>query len=600
MKLRLLAILSGSLTLAVGQPLKETAEEKPIETPKETTTDPDAIPKLKAKDAENKHSAKPAPPKNFLVVSTVEQAIPNTVKALGEPAMTSFPLGIHMAVTTTSEKAQEHVNEGINQLHGGWEFEAARHFAAAMREDPDCLLAHWGMVMSLLTPSPETGAARNAATDRLYHLIEQGKGTELERAYAYGLVKYIEEGPAGAASAFRKVSAKFPNDMQASMFASLFQHSGYDELGTATPDQQAAENSLLNLIKKYPTSPLPLNALLTIRAEAPDLNNSLPLARKLCEISPNYPPYLHLLGHYEWRCGNYNKAAAAFEKAADLYQAWMKDNKASVADCPEWVKSECYRIVSFSSKGDFDAAYASARKIASTDYPKKRLSSPGVRLLFWDAKTLPARLLLHRGFKGSARDAMDSLPKPEELKEIRKYTLAYWWIDGLRMALEGQRLISTGDLSGAKEICDALTVHGEAMAKRSTDATISGERSAWARSFRALEVLASELRGRLAMAGPKARIGPAYNWFSSAADRQHPESMMFPPMILTPMRIHVGEYYLAAGKPKDAVDEYERALAAFPNNMDVLTGLKHAYDEDHSPEKSAGIEKQIQKLQASE
>ena len=52
-------------------------------------------------------------------------------------------------------------------------------------------------------------------TDRLLDLVEQGKGTELERGYAYGLIKYIEEGPAGAANAFRKVAEKFPNDLQA-------------------------------------------------------------------------------------------------------------------------------------------------------------------------------------------------------------------------------------------------------------------------------------------------------------------------------------------------------------------------------------------------
>ena len=44
----------------------------------------------------------------------------------------------------------------------------------------------------------------------------------------------------------------------------------------------------------------------------------------------------------------------------------------------------------------------------------------------------------------------------------------------------------------------------------------------WNRAFRALEVLASDLRGRLAMAGPKDRRGTAYNWFASAADRQRP------------------------------------------------------------------------------
>lgn len=597
MKLRLLGILLGSCTLAVGQGPKAIPVEKSSKQETEKSTKHHPKPKVSTVPA-GTTKTEPAPAAKSNELSTVEEAIPDSVKALGEPAMVNFPFGIHMAVTTTSEKAQEHVNQGINQLHGGWEFEAARHFAAAMREDPDCLLAHWGMVMSLLTPSPETGPARNAATDRLYHLIEDGKGTDLERSYAYGLVKYIEEGPAGAAAAFRKVSAKYPNEMQATIFAALFQRSGYDDLGSATPDQEAAEKSLQDLIQKFPESPLPLNALLTIRAEAPDLSASLPLARHLCQMDPDYAPYLHLLGHYEWRCGNHGKAAAAFGKASSYYESWMRDNTATVADCPEWVKAECYRIVSLVSKGDFDTAYAASRQIAATPYPENRASSPGARLLLWDAKTLPARILLHRGFKGNAREAMDSLPKPEELKATRKTSLAYWWIDGLRIALEGRRLINAGDLNGATEASNALTHHGEAMAKLLTDATASGERSAWTRSFRALEVLASELRGRLAMVGPKSQIGSAYNWFSSASDRQHPAPMMFPPMILTPMPIYVGEYYLAVDRPKDAVEAYQRALTEFPNDMNALRGLKRAYDQDKLPDKSAETEKRILELRA--
>ncbi len=528
----------------------------------------------------------------------VETAIPDSVKALGEPAITNFSSGIRMAVSTTSEKAQAHVLQGLNHLHGGWEFEASRHFAAAMREDPECLLAHWGMVMCLLAPSPETGPARNAASDRLLALVDQGKGTELERGYAYGLIKYMEEGPAGAATAFRKIAEKFPNEMQAAVFAALFRRSGYDELGSATPDQDAAERSLLDLIEKNPQNPLPLNALLTIRAEGPDLSKSLPLARKLCQMAPDYPPYFHLLGHYEWRCGEHGKAASAFGRASGYFESWMKENKATVADCPEWVKAECYRIVSLVSKGDFDTAYAASRQIAATPFPADRASSPGARFLLWDAKTLPARILLHRSLRGNAREAMDSLPKPEELKKIHQNSLAYWWIDGLRFALEAQRMIDADDLDEAKQVSDALTHHGDAMSKTQNSATASGERSSWNRSFRALEVLASDLRGRLALAGPKASIGSAFNWFSSAADRQHPAPMMLPPMLLTPMALRIGDYYLAVEKPPEAVEAYQRALADFPNDMNALSGLKRAYEQAKLPEKAEETEKRIQALRA--
>jgi tetratricopeptide (TPR) repeat protein len=528
----------------------------------------------------------------------VDAAIPDPVKALAPPTMMSFPKGVQMAVTATTENAQAHVNQGMNHLHGGWEFEASRHFAVAMREDPDCLLAHWGMIMCLLNPSPETGPARNAATDRMLALVDQGKGTELERGYAYGLIKYIQEGSASAADAFRKVAEKFPNEMQATVFAALFGRTGYDDLGSATPNQEAAEASLLALVRKHPQSPLPLNALLTIRAESPDLTESIGIARMLCQIAPDYPPYFHLLGHYEWRCGEHANAASAFGRASTFFENWMKANKTNVADCPEWVRSECYRIVSLVSKGDFDTAFAASRLIAATPFPKGRNASAGVRCLMWDAKTLPARILLHRGFRGNAREAMISLPKPADLEKTKTSSLAYWWIDGLRLALEAQRLIDAGELGQATDVSAALTHHGESMVKSQAAAAAGGERSSWTRAFRALEVLASDLRGRLALAGPKSQIRSAYNWFSSAADRQHPAPMMFPPMILTPMALRIGDYFTTVGRHEDAIEAYQRALNTFPNDMHALTGLKRAYENAKLPAKAEETEKQIQALRA--
>jgi tetratricopeptide (TPR) repeat protein len=532
----------------------------------------------------------------------VEAAIPGPVKALGAPAMRDFPGGIRMAVSATTDAAQAHCNQGLNHLHGGWEFEASRHFAAAMREDPDCLIAHWGMVMCLLNPSPETGPARNAATDRLLYLVDQGKGTELERGYAYGLIKYIEEGPLGGAAAFRKVAGQFPNELQAGVFAALFSRGGYDASGDATSDQETAEKKLLELINKNPRSPVPLNALLFIRAERPNLSGSLVLARKLCQMEPDYPPFQHLLGHYEWRCGHHAAATAAFGRAASLYQQWMKDAQASVADCPEWAKAECYRIVAMVSQGEFEAASTAAAQVAATPLPPDRPASPGTRFLLWEAKTLPARILMHCGLtgktgkSGKAGEAAHSLPKPDELKIYRKHSLAYVWIDGLRLALEARRFIEAKDLSAARNVVNALTQHGEAMTRTQEEATSGGERSSWIQAFHALEMLASETRGCIALAGPKEKQGTAYNWFSAAEDRQHPASLLLPPLILTPMAARLGEYHLATNKPEEAISAYQRALAAFPNDMHCLLGLKRAYQAAKNPDQAEAITQQIEAL----
>ncbi len=507
---------------------------------------------------------------------TIEDCIPTSVSALAPPAVFPFHKGLVTAVSASTKKAQIHTVQGLNNLHGGWEFEAMRHFAIALQEDPRCLMAHWGMVMAMLAPSPETDANRAATIERLLQLVTDGEGTELERGFAYGLVKYIEEGPDGATQAFRKVADKYPGEIQAEIFASLFGRGGYDELGTITPDQEAAEARLMKLMERDPGSALPLHALLLIRAEAPDLQPSLDLARKLCQMVPDYPPYFHLLGHYEWRCGEHTKAATAFGRAASLYSTWMKQNGVPPADCEGWVRAESYRVVALASKGDFDNALASAEKIANTTVDPKRPSASGTRQLLWDAQTLPARVLMRRDLPGDPDIALASLPTAEEMKPFLDKSLFYWWTDGLRIALEARRLMIEGETATAQETIAALSYHGQAMSKRQSVSSLIGERSEWARSFHALEVLAAELRGRSALTGPAQGRGSAFNWFRAAADRQKPTTMLETPPLLTPMATLLGDYYLSINEPTKAIEAFEEALAAFPNDEVTLERMKKA------------------------
>lgn len=510
------------------------------------------------------------------VVPELDKAIPDAVKSLVEPSQTSIPEGITTAVATASESAQAHVNQGLSHLHFGWEFEATRHFAAAMREDPECLLAHWGMVMALLEGAPETIANRNAAAERMISLIEAGAGTSLERDYAYALLKQLTDGPEAAANAFRKVAGHFPNDMQASVLVALFTRGGYDISGEATPDQESSEKLLLDWIKKSPGNPVPLNALLTIRAETPDLSGSLPYARELCAAHPDYPPFQHLLGHCEWRCGNHREALDAFSKSIALFEKWMNENKVSRADCPEWFDAQCYRIVTLNSMGRRQEAFDAAIQLSETNLPEERKKSPGARVLWWEIKTLPARLALDAGTLSQSTSSEKILPPASTAKDLMKHSLAHWWINGLRLALEAHRQIQANKLEEARNTINALSQYGEMMAASQKLAIQSAERSEWNRAFRALEMITANARGQLALAGSEENRNLAYNWFSAAADRQTQTPMMKAPMVLTPMTGQIGEYFMTANKPAEAIEAFEKALKAFPNDSRLIERLASA------------------------
>jgi tetratricopeptide (TPR) repeat protein len=506
----------------------------------------------------------------------VADCFPKALSNLAPPAIYQFPHALSMEISGETEAAKIHTLQGINHLHAGWEFEAMRHFSQAMREDPRCLMAHWGMLMTMLLPSAETKEASMATANRLLTLVTEGEGNEQEKAYAFGLMEFLKNGAQSSGEAYQSLAKKFPDDHQMEMLAVLFSRNGYDEQGKARPNQEIAERILMERIEKSPKAPAPLNALLNIRAEAFQLHDTLALAQRLCQLAPDYPPYFYVLGHYEWRCGNHGKAASAFGRAASLYASWMREHSISPADCPGWVSAECYRVVSLASKGDSENALASAMKIASTKMDESRPFAAGTRSLLWDAKTLPARVLLRSKKPGASAQALASLPKPEESQPFREASLSHWWVDGLRIALEAQRLIDSKELKNAGETIQALSFHGQSLSKQQAKASMAGEINEWRRAVRALEILTTELNGNLVLAGPRSKHGSAFNWYRAAADRQKPQGMEKSPMILSPMALHLGNYFITQNDTKNAIDAFEEALKAFPNDHETMLRMEQA------------------------
>jgi tetratricopeptide (TPR) repeat protein len=528
----------------------------------------------------------------------VEEMISARLKALPEPGPVPIPKGITMAVTATDPKAQKHVLDGIANLHGGWDFEAYRHFVAALQLDPECLMAHWGVVVALIDPEPDLVPVRTAALKRMVELVEQQAGTELERSYAYAIGVFFNNGPSACSDAFRKVAEKFPNDPQLKLMQAAFGRGGYDDTGSPTPDQERAETLLDEMLAKAPDHPLYLNAFLTIRAEAPDLRGDLARARRLCEVAPGYAPFLHLLGHYELRTGHIAQAIEAFTQSGEAYSQWMKSSGVSHTDCPGWVKAECYRAAALACKGDYGSALAVAKSVAAIKVPPTEARREGAQLLLWEGRTLATRLLMRRSQPGDTALAIAALPRPEDQKEYEKdkRTHCAWFYQGLAFLLESRKKVEEGNLEEAQAIASALTLHGEKMAENRDAAAAAGERSAWIRAFKGLEISASELRGAMAMAGPKDGIGSAFNWYRAALDRQTPPSMLMPPTVLLPMEARLGEYYLAKGDAKAAVDILVEGQGKHTNDIEILSRLQKAFVKAGHTDQAKGIADEIEKV----
>ncbi|WP_265594092.1 hypothetical protein [Haloferula sp. BvORR071] len=632
MKYLVALIASAGLTVAADKPApKPTTKPSPAEkktAPSDKKPAPvDKKPAPAPKPAPVAPGEKKKEEADVHAIPPVEAMFSPRLKTLPEPTPVPIAKGFFMAVTASDPKAQQHVLDGISNLHGGWDFEAYRHFCAALQADPECLMAHWGVVVSLIDPEPDLVPMRTAALQRMVELVNRGEatveaenkgetkevtkeiGTELERSYAYAIAVFFDKGPAACSDAFRKISEKFPNDPQLKVLQAAFGRGGYDDQGGATPDQVRSETILNDMLAKDPDHPLLLRAYLAIRAEAPDVRGDLERARRLCQVAPGYAPFLHMLGHYELRNGNITQAVEAFSQAGEAYRTWMKSTGVSHSDCPGWVKSECYRAAALATKGDYANALAVAKAVAAIPVPPAEARREGAQLLLWEGRTLAARILMRRGLPGDTALAIAALPKPDDQKVYDKRTHSIWFYQGLAFALEARKKIEEGKLEEARQISSAMTLHGERMAENRDAAAVAGERSAWIRAFKALEITASELLGQLSMAGPKDSIGSAFNWYRAALDRQTPASMLMPPTVLLPMQCRLADYYLATGEAEKAVDILLQAHTPeerlqlqgpgrYTHDLEILTRLQKALTKAGHKDQAAEIAAEIEKVKS--
>lgn len=494
-----------------------------------------------------------------------------------KPASAEFelaePKGISMAISANSPVAQEHVLRGLNLIHGGWDYRAYQHFLAALQIDPDCLMAHFGVIFSLLDGDQEYHQPRAVAVERALALIKAGAGTKLERGYLFGLIQLLEGGPQAAAAAFAKVAESFPKDPQLRLLEIYFLRSGFDEEGKPLPDQEIAQEKLAELMKKSPDSPILIHAWLMIRAENRHLSSDLPLARKLCELVPDYPPYYHVLGHYEWRSGNYHRAQQALSRCVMLYRNWMDHCDVDRIDCPDWMRAEMYRAAAAAGCGDYESALAIAKALSMVKIPSNRFTSAGARMLWWEASTLEMRIRMRRQEPDDLRMALASLPSKEFVRTLTPYTRVAFYYQGLAMLLEARLALADNEWERAKELTEAMSMHLPLMQQIRGDVTNMGELSHFIRAYSLLDVASLQLKGDLAMARDDQQKNVAYNWYSGANERQMYATRMMPPVSLLPTEILLGNYFEKKNDGARAMEVYREGLVRWPNDVLLLEAI---------------------------
>ncbi len=396
--------------------------------------------------------------------------------------------------------------------------------------------------LNRLAPSRDARIAR-AKTAR-----EQAYGAAIEALFADGEQSMRVR---GFADAMRGVTARYPDDIDAAALTSLaLLFVTY--VGQLPPDQrQIARDDAVTFAQRVftgdPRHPGGAHYLIHATDDPQGASRGLEAARRYAEIAPESEHALHMPSHIFVALGIWNDTVASNERAWAASRAGVTARKLSNADLD-------FHSLQWLQYGYLQSGrYRASRETIDT-----------------------------------ARQVLASVDLSKNYADAR---YAVWF-------LEFQHAATSGDWSGA--ICDgrsAVTLPQQGVSDRErTFSMMASYRVAIAavmcgRGAAAIEALRKQIVGLAAgdAGGPLLRtallhaelltyIGgnPPANLDTLLADPSSPSRAPVGPPPTLRLEELLGQARLKAGRPKDAIAAYERALQLTPNRSNALLGLARA------------------------
>ena len=231
--------------------------------------------------------------------------------------------------TSCNEVAQRRFDRGMRYQHSYWYVNAKEVFEEAIKADPTCAMAYWGIALTLMDnphnaiPRPNLAPGLAAITKAK----EIGAKTERERDYIDALmVMYADYDKLTHAQRMRalrdaqaKVAAKYPDDDEAQIAYAITLNTSAD-LNDKTYAQQTKGAAILEPIaKRLPQHPGVTHYLIHLYDYPATAQKGLDAANRYAKIAPSAPHAQHMPSHIYTRVGYWKElidSNAASVKAA--------------------------------------------------------------------------------------------------------------------------------------------------------------------------------------------------------------------------------------------------------------------------------------------
>ena len=235
--------------------------------------------------------------------------------SLAQPALAQSDdkLGIVNFETSCKPEAQKLFNQAMLYQHSFWYRASQKVFEDALKADPECGIAYWGIALSLLWNPHATPPAKNLAEGAA--VIAKGKTvgakTQRERDYIdtlglmYADYEKVDHRTRllAYAKAMEQLAQRYPNDDEAQIHYALALNTSASPADKTYANQLKGAAILEPIAERQPQHPGVSHYLIHLYDYPPIAEKGLNAARRYAKIAPAAAHAQHMPSHIFTRVG---------------------------------------------------------------------------------------------------------------------------------------------------------------------------------------------------------------------------------------------------------------------------------------------------------
>ena len=243
--------------------------------------------------------------------------------SLAQPALgqSDEKLGIVNFETSCKPEAQKLFNQGMLYQHSFWYRASQKVFEDALKADPECGIAYWGIALSLLWNPHATPPAKNLAEGA--SVIAKGKTvgakTQRERDYIDALgTMYADYEKVdhrtrllAYAKAMEQLAQRYPNDDEAQIHYALALNTSASPADKTYANQLKGAAILETIWARQPEHPGIAHYLIHLYDTPALADRGLTAARRYAKVAPAAAHAQHMPSHIFTRVGYWTESIAS-------------------------------------------------------------------------------------------------------------------------------------------------------------------------------------------------------------------------------------------------------------------------------------------------